>query len=110
MVNSWESVEWLPLYTVHSTLIPTPLSYLFAFSFQLLREFGLTIHLTVIFNQINSQCILNSCTTVVVVVVGQFDLMLAVKLKCLTASFIIETRKRETWGESGTDKAYLRVV
>lgn len=67
---------------------------LFPLLFQLLRKFGLTIHLTVIFNQINSQCILNSCTTVVVVV-GQFDLMLAVKLKCLTVSVISETIERE---------------
>lgn len=65
---------------------------LFPLLFQLLRKFGLTIHLTVIFNQINSQCILNSCTTVVV---GQFDLMLAVKLKCLTVSVISETIERE---------------
>lgn len=67
---------------------------LFPLLFQLLRKFGLTIHLTVIFNQINSQCILNSCTTVVVVV-GQFDLMLAVKLKRLTVSVISETIERE---------------
>lgn len=66
---------------------------LFPLLFQLLRKFGLTIHLTVIFNQIDSQCILNSCTTVVVV--GQFNLMLAVKLKCLTVSVISETIKRE---------------